>query len=303
VLYDAQKIPHDAGTGRPASTTDPRTWSDFQTAIRKEATGGFGGVGFVFSIDDPFTGIDLDHCRDPEAGVITPQAQEIITALNSYIEISPSGTGVHVIVKACLPAGGRRRVGNHEFYSDGRYFTTTGDHLDGTPTTIEDRQEQLNAVTTRIFPEKKNGNSRRTERITHLTDDEILQAATTARNGDRFSNFLAFYTGNDAGRIDELLRQSGLMRDKWEREDYRERTIHAAIEATTETWTPRVSGPPVEKYQSKLGRDEKAEQIELPDFPLTDSGNAELFAHLYGDRVRYSHSRKRFLIWDKHWWR
>jgi hypothetical protein len=49
---------------------------------------------------------------------------------------------------------------------------------------------------------------------------------------------LAFWTGKDASRMDSLFRQSGLYRDKWERQDYRERTIAKAIERTTETYNP-----------------------------------------------------------------
>lgn len=53
-------------------------------------------VGFVFTRDDPFVGIDLDHCRDPETGKIKPWALEIVAKLNSYSEVSPSGTGLHI---------------------------------------------------------------------------------------------------------------------------------------------------------------------------------------------------------------
>jgi primase-polymerase (primpol)-like protein len=55
-----------------------------------------------------------------------------IDKLNSYTEISPSGTGVHIYTKAKLPSTGRRK-NNIEFYNSGRYFTVTGWHLEGTP--------------------------------------------------------------------------------------------------------------------------------------------------------------------------
>src|SRR5262249_54019473 len=43
-------------------------------------------------------------------------------------------------------------------------------------------------------------------------------------------NYLRFWCGQDAGRIDELFRRSGLFRSKWNREDYRDRTIALAMD-------------------------------------------------------------------------
>ncbi len=37
-------------------------------------------------------------------------------------------------------------------------------------------------------------------------------------------------------------------------------------------------------------------------WPRTDTGNAELFAALFGDRLRYDHRRGRWLVWAGHWW-
>jgi primase-polymerase (primpol)-like protein len=93
---------------------------------------GYGGIGFVFTPEDDLCGVDLDGCLDPETGEIEGWAQEIIEELDSYTEISPSGTGVHVLVRGTLPAG-RNRKGRFEAYDRGRYFTVTGRHLAGTP--------------------------------------------------------------------------------------------------------------------------------------------------------------------------
>ena len=69
---------------------------------------------------------------DPATGEIEGWAQEIIEELNSYTEISPSGTGVHILVRGELPAG-RNRKGRFEAYDQGRYFTITGEHLSAHP--------------------------------------------------------------------------------------------------------------------------------------------------------------------------
>lgn len=116
------KIPVDPKTGQNASATDPVTWASFLVALKARRTCG-GGIGFVLGAG--IVGVDLDHCRDAETGVIEPWAVEIIRKLNGYTELSPSGTGVHVIVRGKLPEG-RRRKGNVEMYDSGRFFTVTG---------------------------------------------------------------------------------------------------------------------------------------------------------------------------------
>jgi putative DNA primase/helicase len=65
------KIPHVAdGTGARASSTDPSTWRGFEAAERVFLAGGYDGVGFVFSPGDPYAGVDLDDCRDPESAAL-----------------------------------------------------------------------------------------------------------------------------------------------------------------------------------------------------------------------------------------
>ena len=80
----------------------------------------------MFSSGDPFAGIDLDKCRDPESGEIEPWAQEILDRVpGAYVEASPSGRGMHIIVKGKVRDGGMRK-GKIEMYSCGRFFTVTG---------------------------------------------------------------------------------------------------------------------------------------------------------------------------------
>lgn len=136
-----KKIPHNPRTKRKASTTDPRTWSTLDDALHALRGGRFDGLGFVFTEDDPFIGIDLDHVRDPDTGEIEPWALEIIEALGTYTEISPSGTGIHIICAGRLPGPGRKR-GQTEVYDRARYFTMTGILLEDTAPSIGDRQKQ-----------------------------------------------------------------------------------------------------------------------------------------------------------------
>jgi len=122
------KVPCDprSGQGTFASTTDSRTWATFDEAAAALEGGRYDGLGFVFSSGDPFAGVDLDAGRDPGTGALEPWAEKIVEALAGYAEVSPSGRGVHVIVRGKVP--GRKR-GSVEAYSMARFFTMTGEAL------------------------------------------------------------------------------------------------------------------------------------------------------------------------------
>jgi replicative DNA helicase len=128
----------------PASSTDPSTWSRFDAL----ATEGVSGIGFVFSLDDPYIGIDLDGCRDPKTGQIEPWAAEAIDQLGTYAEVSPSKTGVKLIgttdeswthqnkVAVDAPSHGGKLAGV-EVYDRGRYFAITGNVLPGSESIVD----------------------------------------------------------------------------------------------------------------------------------------------------------------------
>ena len=141
VSFDGRKHPKNPITGRNAKVNDPNTWGSFEQALELCRTRGLRGLGFVFDYRDPYCGIDLDKCIDPESGEIEPWAKDIVDRLNSYTEISPSGRGVHILLRAEVPKG--RRIGQFEVYDKARYFTMTGNHLKGAPLDMGDRQTEL----------------------------------------------------------------------------------------------------------------------------------------------------------------
>jgi putative DNA primase/helicase len=156
------KIPIAPQTLRNADTTDPATWGTFAQCVaalpvalegwQEGDPGAYrgGGLGFVFAAADPYAGVDLDHCRNPETRAIAAWAQAHIDALASYTEVTPSSTGVHILVQGALPPTGRRK-GAVEMYDYARFFTMTGWHLAGTPSTLEARHEGLTAFHSTIF--------------------------------------------------------------------------------------------------------------------------------------------------------
>lgn len=120
------KIPYIAGGVGKASSTDSETWRSFDEAVVVLKTGRYDGIGFVFSTGDPYAGIDLDDCRNPETGELEEWAAKTVQDLDGYAEVSPSGTGVHIIVRGKAP---NKKRGKVEAYSSERYFTITGQVL------------------------------------------------------------------------------------------------------------------------------------------------------------------------------
>lgn len=315
------KVPYIPGSKVHAISTDRKTWRDFDEAAKDR----YGrGVGYVFAEDDPFTGVDLDHCRDPETGFVAEWAQDILTELDSYAEFSPSGTGIHIIVRAKLPTG-RRQKAFGGFYDAGRYFTMTAEHVPKTPLQIMERQPQIDALHRRLLAEEEQGRAIAPTTIaSSLTDSELVERARHAKNGARFvalwegnaanydddesradmalSCHLAFWCQNDTSRIDRLFRQSGLYRDKWDTRrgssTYGAITIEKAIGLTREVYRPAMlpsrNGHAPDAPNEPPSGDES--------FHLTEQGNAERLIRLYGDRMRYCYPWGKWLVWDGHRW-
>ncbi len=172
-----------ARTGDRASTTDSETWSTFEEAVRawRGSGGRYDGVGFVFSSGDPYAGVDLDKCRDPETDELEEWAAGIVQYLGGYAEVSPSGTGVHVIVRGEAP--GKKR-GGVEAYSSRRYFTVTGDALEGAGESITERGDELERLIREHLAEVKppDGSAPRGPATAGagLSDEEVIYRAVPA---------------------------------------------------------------------------------------------------------------------------
>jgi putative DNA primase/helicase len=231
------KIPISPWSGKAAACDRPRTWSTYRHSCYVLRSYGCDGIGFVFTGADPFCGIDLDQCMTVD-GVFTPEALDVIKGLDSYAEISPSGTGAHILIKAKLSGKGRR-TSRVEVYDSGRYFTITGKHLSGTPLAIRDRQNELDELTAKVFYSEPVLPKAILTAAATLSDEDLIERAKNSRHGERFwrlwvgdasdydndhsradlalCRMLAFWCSGNGARIDRLFRRSGLMRDKWDR--------------------------------------------------------------------------------------
>jgi len=249
-----KKPPLNPRTMRDASTNDPSTWADFAAALAVYEDGKADGIGIVMRAGSGVVGIDLDRCID-ENGNVEPNALRIVEMINSYTELSPSGTGLHIFALAELPVA--RRSGPVELYGTSQYLTVTGSvfedhHL------MRAAQTEVEKLHAAIAPPPVSTPSPRTppappREYPRRLDREIIERASSSRSGPKFRALwngdtsgyqsgseadaallcmLLYWVDGDRNRADALFRQSGLMRDKWNRQDYRERTFAAAARVT-----------------------------------------------------------------------
>jgi len=333
------KVPYNARTGNKAQSDNSATWASYAQAVQALRTGTYHGIGYVFHRD--YTGIDLDHCVNPD-GRIDPWAQAYLDRLGSYAEYSPSKTGVHILVRGIIPSGLRRRVPHAphpeaaiEMYCERRYFTVTGNHVAGMPTTIEACSD-LHAIHAELTAPKP------TQQVplqgqTALDDAAVLDQAMHASNGATvralwngdtsgyvspseadlaLCHVLACWTNKDASQIDRLFRRSALYRpEKWDRparsgETYGKGTIARAIAGCSETYTPHAHGKIIHFRRKPEGTPE-AEAVSLPETHLEfvleclqdeEEGDARLYCHLFRGKCVYDHTEGMWYEWQGHHW-
>lgn len=376
------KVPYNARTGQLAKTDDADTWSSYRDALSAAQSAGDDGIGYVFSADDPFSGVDLDDCLADEA--VAPWAEAQLLELNSYSEISPSGTGIKVWVEGKLPTSAKPRKnkippevippevpGSIEMYSERRFFTVTGWHVEGTPTTIQ----YANGALTKLYDQLKPApivlptHTTRTagrkylERwAQHKIDyavERVSQAVDGQRHNERYAmaRLLGGLIPHGLATADQIARalfDANTPKTTAQRSEYK--TILDGIEEGSRLPLPLPEEPsqplfddanravcPTHKRvlsAAKNGngwvcraRDSSTDSgwcrfwwdgdgYSLPravdpetgealyadsnDFLLSahrsDTGNAECLAQLFGDDLRYDHTRKKWLSWDGSRW-
>lgn len=289
------KVPYNAITGKLASVSEPSDWCDFNTAVARSSN--YSGIGFVFSNNDSYSFIDLDDSSQGNNYQADFNRQlKIFKEFDSYSEVSPSGKGLHIIVKGNVPSGRRRSF--IEIYSSLRYATFTGNVYHNKP--IVDCQDKLTqlweqmgtGVATTVY----NGDAEEKS-----TDAEIVSAAGNAVNGDKFKillegkwqdiypsqseadfafiDIVSFYTQNRK-QIARIFKASPLgQRDKAKRSSY----IESMILRSFDRMLPQIDfdgfknalEAKVAEVQSELplGVKRDVEQIRKPTIAIPKSEN------------------------------
>lgn len=273
-----RKMPINPLTGKGAMSNNPSTWTDYDTAVDAAERYGYTGIGYMFAKDGGIVGVDIDHCYDPETGKFNQVAAAILAKQPTYAEFSPSGDGVHLFFRGTKPSGSSKNTETGvEMYDSARYFTVTGRQLPGAPDSIADGTDTLAWIHEQYIKKarKKKAPRQKKSAGTKLSDEELLDKASSTGDGDSFSallrgewqdNFpsqseadmalcrkLAFWSGKDREQMDRIFRSSGLYRPKWDEKHhadgatYGEETLSKAIEATESVYSPDGEDPIFEK--------------------------------------------------------
>lgn len=237
------KVPYTP-TGRRAKSNDPATWAAFDECRAAHERGCFDGIGFQLD-GSGIVGVDIDHAKDA-AGNWNTAATDITERLASYAEISPSGEGVHVFVKAVKPGSkSKNAAAGVEMYDTKRFFTVTGNLYREELNAVQERQEALNGVYFKYLEPPQNvtattgAEKPSAADFAPLDDAAIIELFESGKAGGQKSgrgeelqaywkgmpglytddlstadlslcNALAFWTQKDAAQMDRLFRQSGL---------------------------------------------------------------------------------------------
>lgn len=326
------KIPFNAETGEFAKSNDKSTWSSYETAVNAE---GVDGIGFFF--EPPYLGIDIDDIDDDlhrfkQGDKLDNIVSEFNEAFKSYTEVSPSGNGLHIIVKGKIP-GSRRRKGNIEMYDSGRFFTMTGKTIGKYKDVTEVSEQVFKTIYEKYLPDntvKYPTTNNYQQNIHNLSEIDVINEIYKSKQAKLFddlmkgnyepyytshseadmalANILAFWCARDYSQMDSIFRQSNLYRDKWDEKrknsTYGEQTLFKAINEANNIYTPKqqTEDNPLRYALSKLF-DNQEETKEFPIRSYDDTGNADRFIDRYGNLYKYSYIANKFYIYDGMKWK
>lgn len=322
------KVPYNPITGNHAYVDNPEAFVDFETAVKTVSN--YSGIGI--RVNGRIIAIDLDHCI--ENGQLLPWAKEIVKRFdNTYIEISPSGTGIRIL--ALMPEGYAYdsstfyiRKGNVEVYVAGatnRFVTLTGNVYEKAEVT-----EQVDAMDwlldTHMKRKQPISNNPIFDRDSYLSDDRIIEIAMNAANGNKFAklwngditgypsnseadsslcSMLAFYCNGNKEQMDRLFRQSGLYRPKWDEQHgadtYGNMTINNVLRNMTTFYTPIRTNSDAD-FNDGLQRLITLNPADTLKYPWTDIGAGKLFADFYEEVLRYVPERRSWFCYTDGTW-
>lgn len=186
--YD--KPPLNARTGGNASSTNAKTWVSFDEAYEAHRSGRFDGIGFTLGIAGSsgihFSGFDADDSVID--GIVNADAMYMASMIDSYTEISPSGNGIKVFLTGPLLGEGRKKddARGIEFYDGGRYFTVTGNRIDGFPADVMERSQAFSDLRDMTFKERLR------DVQSELSQEEIALSALAGLNPQRAEGYYSW---------------------------------------------------------------------------------------------------------------
>ena len=237
------KVPFSPKDGRRVSLHDGGRLTDFTTAM--DARTAFGGAGVGVILPAGVAAVDLDDAV--HNGQLTPWAAKTVAMLPSYTELSPSGAGLHIIVRcrAAIPVATKHHVpagGAVEIFGTPHFLTWTGRRWPGAPDAIADATSTIMLLLDRIAAKRQMKHtaapsptpvdsipaddanllriayaSAKGRAIQRLMDGDAGAYGDDESRADfALASHLAFWTGKDPDRVKRIMQASGLRRAKWE---------------------------------------------------------------------------------------
>jgi putative DNA primase/helicase len=281
-------------SGAPASTTDPATWSSYAEVIAafSATPGKFAGIGFVFSADDPFAGVDLDNSLDD--GQAKKWSEPIIAAFgDSYMEISPSGKGVKIWLRAQMAGSGIKRPfhdGGVEIYDRGRFFTLTGNTFDGMSMQVMPHQAEMEELIKLVgsTPRLPLPSIGATSPITPGERHPFL-VSVAARNGAKGMGKRENVAATQAVNLSCCTPP----KNEWEVVN-----ICDWVAQKEEANAARLASPAVDTS----GNVDALTQEQLLKLDYTDHGNEQAFEIFFGDDFVYNCADENWHSWNGNYW-
>ncbi len=141
------KNPNKKPSPQPTITWSKReNFRPLDYLIQNRASTKHDGFQRLVVLEEEYVVVDLDGCRNKDTGELTARAQEIVESLDTYTEISKTGTGLHLVARgkiaADIDAPPVEMYAGHKGGA-GKLIVWTGNVIDVFHSVIENRQEQL----------------------------------------------------------------------------------------------------------------------------------------------------------------
>lgn len=327
---ELSKVPYQPNKNH-ASSVDSNTWGGFETIKKAFNNGGFTGIGFVLSDNVPYSVLDLDG--------LTKNDERLPNFAFGFVEQSPSNNGKHVWFNKKLTefTDTKKTLSNKtnvEYYQTGRYITITGRKRSGNngDKPISEYANDLVGLKEYLLKFGFGKTKTQIKAVTgtnEFSDDELINKIKSSAQREKFDtlfsgdysdyssqsegdlalcNILAYWTNKDPEQIDSIFRESGFMRDKWDKKDgkstYGYRTINKAIAGTKIGYDPHALD---NHYQINLedsnsnGDAYKASNGEVT-YSYDDTGNSQRMQARFGKRYKYVGDTKKIMMWDGKRW-
>ncbi len=316
------KVPYSI-KGVKANATKRSSYSQFPVVKFAFDKGGYDGIGIF--IDSSFSAVDIDHCI--EDGVLSDLAKDIIDRMDSYTETSPSGKGIRILMDTSDVEFDRSRyyVNNRkkglEVYTQKKFVSVTGNVIKEKPIRrcgdefISFMEEYMRKPEPKAKKVKAPGS--------FLSDESVLSKAMNASNGEKFRRLwegdttgypshseaelavcsvLAFYCGGDMEQMDRIYRNSELCNEKWDRDDYRQRTLEKAVSGIKEFFRPVAAISAEEDFNDLAQRLIDTDLLGNKRYSGDDLGFGRLFADMFRDIARFVPERRKWYVFDGRRW-